>query len=346
MAKRMRLRNPLRIDPTRTTMLRKAFGIAIRARMESVRKAVVQLVLEDDVLGLDTHVTNATPMRQAWRFNTSAEKHKQFTRWLKEMIQQKLFTVDTTTGKPWHAKYIESAYKKGVVRAYIQTHKPELRKSLDFYEGSKEQFLRSSFSTAERLSKVELIASRTYEELSGVSSTMSQQMSRVLAEGLSNGQNPITIARRMSKTISGISRQRADRIARTEIIHAHAEGQLDAFEELGIEEVGAIVEWLTAGDNAVCELCDHLDGIVMTIDEARGLIPRHPSCRCCWAPAGVGEKATGRAWRSDTKLRRLNMSIAAERPRTTLRTARSKTRWLGKEVKPVTTNPKKRFLLR
>ena len=48
-----------------------------------------------------------------------------------------------------------------------------------------------------------------------------------------------------------------------------------AFEALGVEELGVAVEWATAGDEAVCELCEALEGVVLKIEEARGMLPRH-----------------------------------------------------------------------
>lgn len=38
--------------------------------------------------------------------------------------------------------------------------------------------------------------------------------------------------------------------------------------------------YLTAGDNRVCSKCKADDGLVLSIDELRDLIPQHISCRC------------------------------------------------------------------
>lgn len=48
----------------------------------------------------------------------------------------------------------------------------------------------------------------------------------------------------------------------------------------------SMVEVLTAGDELVCQACDDIseDG-PYTIDEAEGLIPAHPNCRCAFVPA-------------------------------------------------------------
>ena len=58
----------------------------------------------------------------------------------------------------------------------------------------------------------------------------------------------------------------------------------DAYEEAGIKGVKAKVEWVTAGDDRVCEECAGLEAEVFTLDQARGLIPLHPNCRCAWIP--------------------------------------------------------------
>jgi SPP1 gp7 family putative phage head morphogenesis protein len=135
----------------------------------------------------------------------------------------------------------------------------------------------------------------------------------------------------MSKGIAGLARTRANMIARTETIYAHAEGQLDSFEELNIREVGVMAEWLTAGDEDVCLECEALEGTVMTIEEARGLLPRHPNCRCAWIPANVGERQPGRAWTGKQKEKRVQASLQAEMPGASLRRARAGSVWLGKE---------------
>jgi SPP1 gp7 family putative phage head morphogenesis protein len=88
----------------------------------------------------------------------------------------------------------------------------------------------------------------------------------------------------------GISESRAKTIAQSEITRVHAEGQLDAFDSLGVTRLGVMAEWMTADDDRVCDACAELDDVVMTVEEARGLLPRHPNCRCAWVAANVGEE--------------------------------------------------------
>jgi SPP1 gp7 family putative phage head morphogenesis protein len=202
---------------------------------------------------------------------------------LQGQIDAGILSVDAT-GKPWTAQYVTSAHKQGLVRAYVDTRPRAAAKSMDFYQGSKKEFLRSAFMQPEMLSKIELLSTRAFEDLKDVTTTMSAQMNRILSDGLSHGESPEAISRKMSKQIGKLNRTRARTIARTEIINAHAEGQLDGFEELGVKELGLRAEWSTAGDDVVCLQCLAMEGRIFTVKQARGLIPYHPNCRCAWIP--------------------------------------------------------------
>jgi SPP1 gp7 family putative phage head morphogenesis protein len=179
---------------------------------------------------------------------------------------------------------------------------------------------------------------RSFEELRGISASMSQQMSRVLADGLSHGESATKLARRLSDTVQGITRQRANVLARTELINAHAEGQLDSFEELGVQAVGAEVEITTAGDDRVCPLCSELSGAQFTVQEARGLIPRHPNCRCSWR-AAIDKNGNLTQWSKAQKRDAVNRSLKAELPKRTrtgekvpqtVAEAKRRSTWVGK----------------
>jgi len=272
--------NQLKRDPTRTTLLRRKFCADMKRRFKSVSKAIQTLIVTDDVFGLEERKELAILQeRQAWRFNTSAQKAQAYQKWLQQQIDAKILTTDAITGKPWTGTYVESAYRKGGLRAYTDLRAAELAMEGDeFFLGGKAEFLRTAFDAPELLNKIELLSTRTFEELKGVTSSMSQQMSRILSEGLVKGYSPRKIARELRNNVTKITNTRALTLARTEIIHAHAEGQLDAFEHLGVKEITVMAEWSTVGDDRVCPLCGDLEGVVMTVKEARGLIPRHPNC--------------------------------------------------------------------
>ena len=340
--------NITQMDPTRTTTLRAQYGADMKRRFNKIRTLVLRAVGDLDVLGLSTNepmafnnfATNALPERQAYRFQRDDQKITSFNSWFQEQVDQGILEVDVK-GNPWTAKYVDSAYRKGSVRAYIDAHADELQDTPDFYRGKRSEFLESSFAHPERMSKLKFLGTRSYEDLKGISAAMSQQISRVLADGISHGKGPRSIARDLYNTVGNISKTRAMTMARTEIIAAHAEGQLDSYEELGIDELEVMVEWSTAGDDRVCSACADLQGTVMKIDEARGLIPRHPNCRCAWIPANVGEKTKAkRFWTKAEKQERLEKSLLDSIPGAkTLEEAKARSTWVGKDllklVKPV-----------
>jgi SPP1 gp7 family putative phage head morphogenesis protein len=283
----------------------------------------------------DRLVRRPTINADAWRFNSDPEKLQKFQEWLRRQLQQ--FLVGRTQEELWRV-YTEQGIRKGAARSFEDARGIEKLKDagvqLAFYAGTKEEFLRSSFRQPEAVSKIQLLASRTFTDLKNVTEDMATRMSRTLVDGLTAGQGPRQIAVKLDADLD-IGRTRALTIARTEIIRAHAEGQLLALEQLGVQEVGAMVEWSTAGDERVCPLCNPLEGVVLKIDEAKGMLPRHPNCRCAWIPANVGEdqrasKTTkGQITKSVTKSQELEgktswgpgQVIAKKRPESILNTA-------------------------
>lgn len=344
--------NNLQTDPTRTTLLRRRFVADMVRRFKALSLEIQQLVVVDDAFGLQNPGVRfvsdliGNVEFQAWRFQTNLQKVWSYRAWLKEQTDSKILTqVGGISGKPWTAPYIESAYKKGVLRAYTDSRKEFLTGPSDVFAAGRDEFLRTAFSSPEALSKVELLYERAFTELQGVTAAMDQQMSRILAEGLAQGQAPSTIARNLRDNVTKLTNTRAKVIARTEIIRAHAEGQLDAFEVLGVKELGLLAEWTTAGDDRVCAQCEELEGVVMTVKEARGLLPRHPNCRCAWIPANVTEKETGQL-RGKEKDAAIERSIQKEGPtgaRVTRTPAevRRRSPWLGADkTRPKGTVPK------
>lgn len=341
-----RMANPLRLDPTRTTTLRRVFEQDLGSRFNKLKGRILQLVVFEDAFGLRKYRSPLT-VHTRWAFHTQQQKIAQFQLWLAAQTQAGVLagaTAATAEDAYWR-KYVEEGYRKGAGRAFddvskVTTWTPE---EGAFYEGSKQQFLESSFAQPMAVEKVKLLAGRVYTDLKGVTEAMSTVMSRTLVDGFVRGESPLTIARALNKNIEGIGRVRARMIARTEVIRAHAEGQLDAMERMGVEKVGVMVEWDTAGDDLVCPLCESMSGAVMKLKEARGLIPRHPSCRCSYIPANVGESTRGQA-RSKAEVKKsINDSIRAEMPKKKKRTfaeQKARTSWAGADRRIAKKRPK------
>lgn len=279
------------IDPTRTALIRKTFAKEMRKRFKSISDIITEAVVDLDVLGLAgprsaMHFDlNTLVEEKVFEFLTDAKKVDAFRDWLQGQIDEKLLTaVGGIEGQPWTAPFIESAYRKGRLRAFFDVRKKDYPPGSPEFEAAQIEYMRAGFFPGEMTSKIALLATRSFEQLRGITAIMSQNISRVLADGLAHGWDIDKMALEMRKVVRDITRKRAVMIARTEVIHAHAEGQLDGYEQLGIFEVSVLVEILTAGDDRVCKECAELEGEVFTIEEARGIIPLHPNCRCAWDP--------------------------------------------------------------
>lgn len=291
--------NPLRIDPTRTAGLRRAFMAAVRRKFRKLAVEVVKLIRDEDALGLlptKSFSFNSIAANNRWKYQSDPEKVKAFKAWLKSQIASQIIGKDEE--ELWK-RYVEEGFRKGAARAFDDTKKPlkavRDQSAMDFYAGSKDAFLRSAFGRPVAIEKVKLLAGRSFDDLEGITERMSRDMVRGLTDGLVRGMGPREIARELADDV-GISQGRALLVARTEIVRAFADGQLTALEELGVEEVGVMVEWSTSGlgetalgNPSPCEKCAEMQGVVLKIDEARGLIPLHPGCLCSWIPANVNE---------------------------------------------------------
>lgn len=274
-----------RIDPTRTFVLRRRYASDMTRRFKSTIKAIKELIVEDDAFGLkEKKLENPfKTLAEQYKYLSDPEKLTAFQNWLKKQTDAKILSVeDGDINKPWTAKYINSAYRQGIVRSYTQVHSESLAKTPDWYLGSKEGFLKMAFAQPIAIEKVRMLALRSFTDLKGVTQDMDAKLSRILADGIVSGHSPIKVARLMTQDIEGLLRKRALVISRTEIIRAHAEGELDSYELLGIDSVKADVEFITAGDDVVCDKCSSLEGKVFKIKDAHGIIPVHPNCRCGW----------------------------------------------------------------
>lgn len=298
------------------------------------------------VVRVSSVITNILTINAGrWRYESDPRKIELFRLWLMRQVEAQVLGDEKITTDDWWDAYIEQAYEKGESRSYDDVKKPGKlggdKQKLDFYNGTKKEFLQSSFNRPVHRDKVKILAGRVFTDLKNVTEDMSAKITRSLTDGLIQGLNPRDIAKRMDEAV-GIGITRANIIARTEITRAHAEGQLDAMVRLGVTEVGFAVEWSTAGDERVCPLCEPLEGIVLKIEEARGLIPRHPQCRCALLPSGVVDDEELVREKKEIE-EAIKDSIMAESPKRNKRTyaeQKERTSWGGASTKISKSRPK------
>lgn len=265
-----------RYDPTMTTKLRQSFEAEAFRRLRALKGAINRLLLADDAFGMHTN-------RRQFAFPRSSDKVGAFMKWLQD--QQKAGILEVVTGvaprsaasAAWSALYVRSAYSKGMAQSANTLRRQGVDVAPDW--------VTKAFTRPFHADRVGLAFTRVYDELEGVSDEMARQMSRTLADGLSQGWPPAKIAKALNNRVDVIGIVRARMIARTETIRAHAEASLNTYEEAGVLGVGVQAEWRTAQDTAVCAQCDEASRSgPYSINDARGMIPLHPNCRCAWLP--------------------------------------------------------------
>lgn len=298
-------------DPTATKTLRKRYSGEMYRRFLALKGAILVGIEDRDAFGLreggERVRTNAAqftaaeraaftaqadnpfgiepPDRGAFDFPSDEQKIDEFASWLDEQVGRGILERERHNGRTvagrrsWQNQYIRQGYAKGV------THADHAAVNMGVIDES--MVLDDVFNAPRHVDAAGLMYSRAYRELDGVTSDMGRQMGRILTEGLTQGYNPHRMARELNGRVDNVGIHRGRMIARTETIRAHNEGALNRYEDMSgrIEGVTIVPEFTTAGDNNVCDECADLEGKTYdSFDEARGVIPRHPNCRCTFIP--------------------------------------------------------------
>lgn len=107
------------------------------------------------------------------------------------------------------------------------------------------------------------------------------RLAQILAEGYRRGLGIAEIAKNIEREFAYFSSVRAQRIARTEVMQAAAQGSLEGYRDSGIVQQ---VEFYTALDERVCPECMPLHQQIFSLEDSAGIITVHPNCRCVWLP--------------------------------------------------------------
>jgi len=273
-----------RSDPTRTLSLRNAFVAEVNRRYSVLRSSVVRAVVKDDVLDLKdtsgTLVGLQSPGYKAYAFRTVDKKVDGFLDWFQKEIDGEILTGPAFGSGRWTDKYVQTSYRKGIVRAGKEHNRQATAKNKIPFD---QRAVDAAFTRPIHAERVALLYGRAWNDLKGVTSRMHTEVGRTLTEGFANGWNPNRIARELTKRID-VSRTYARTLARTEVIRAHHVAMVNTYREAGVEGVTVQAEWRTAQDERVCPDCESLEGKVFTLDEIEGMIPLHPNCRCVALP--------------------------------------------------------------
>jgi len=272
-------------DPSQTTVLRNTFAKDMRKLFNELIKVIYKSVYTNDCFKRNLNVNMEATDNVLG--TSDSENIEYFLLWLQNQINIGILEKNTFQ-KYWTNKYVYEAYIRGLQRA----RKDMIKNGMDVQ--SIENITTEISSGTFHNDTVNILYSRVYNELKAITDDLMNKVSLVLSQGMLKNDNAKTLALEIIAVINGLNKdminigqfvpsiQRAELLARTNIIRAFAEAQLREYENWGVYKLGVMAEILTAGDDKVCEKCYSLEGKVYTIEEAKGLIPFHPSCRCIW----------------------------------------------------------------
>jgi SPP1 gp7 family putative phage head morphogenesis protein len=285
-----------RRDPTKTALLRKQFENELVRRFRALKAKIVEQIVDLDGFGLAPPPAGLQSHRKAFDFPRSAEKRAAFMRWLRQAERQGILEISEgvpitkAASTAWTNVYVESAYQKGIADAGAKLRQSGAKVGNSWVSGA--------FNRPIHADRIGQLYTRAFSDLDNITDAMDVQISRVLAQGLLEGRGPREIARALADRVEAIGITRARVMARTEVIAAHADATLNAYDEAGVAGVDVEAEWSTTGDDRVCPECQALEGRVFSIDEARNMLPAHPNCRCAWRPKVIsGANGLTLMWR-------------------------------------------------
>jgi SPP1 gp7 family putative phage head morphogenesis protein len=292
-------------DPTHTTSLRNIFARDMNKRFLELTLTIRQGVDKRDCFGLRREIQALQmipPQFRQFAFLRDPEKVEVFMAWLQEQVNKGLLQIAVfqQVGRAvdafWTNLYIYDSYKRGIIRAREELIKAGAQIPSIDESGGIDMVVGVPF----HMDRVGLLFTRTYTELKNISSAMGLQISKVLSQGIIDGDGPALLARKLIVTINGAgidklgitdtlgrfipAQVRAEMLARTEIIRAHHVATIQEYRNWGVEGIIVKGEWKTVGDDRVCEKCASLEGKIFTLDEIEPLIPLHPNCRCIALP--------------------------------------------------------------
>lgn len=262
-------------DPTRTLTLRNKTISEINRRYNELKGLVNASIVHNRAF----HV-NADPLPpDAFSGLDRGEAIAAWNVWLAETINEVILDVPPKTPlvftppfetlqTQWLVASILEGYRRGAV-----TEHRNLKRTIDVLGVI-------SLANPLHTATTRIIAASDYTALKGITRTMADQMTQVLAQGLIEGKGAAEIARNINNRVDKIGKVRSRLLARTEIVNAYNQASINE-DEIAEGVVGEeIVEkWITAGDERVRTSHVGRDGNFYSKKRARALVGE-PNCRC------------------------------------------------------------------
>jgi SPP1 gp7 family putative phage head morphogenesis protein len=269
-------------DPTQTITLRQRYEAAFYKKFRYLKGLIRTTVEENDALRIGARYRRgrlAQP-RDDFNFEENAQKQAAFEQWLQTAIEEEILQPVGETAL-LQGQHYTGSFVRATVRKAIELARTRLQKiGIELPDTSVDVVMNRPIHK----STLAMMYRRHFRALEGVTQAMDKEMSRTLTEGLSQGWHPRKMANKLNDRVDKVGITRARTVAQTETIRTHAESTLNSYERSETEQVVKESEFSDSDDERVCEECEDLDGTTYTTEEARGVIPQHPNCRCSWLP--------------------------------------------------------------
>ncbi len=262
-------------DPTRTLTLRNKTISEINRRYSELKGLINVSIVKNRVFH-----TNAEPLPpNAFSGLNPGQSLAAWNNWLFQTVNEVILDVPRLTPltltpsfqflqSQWLITPILEGYRRGVV-----TENKALKRLVP-------SFGTTTVAAPRHLVASQIIASRDYTALKGITQTMSDQMTQVLTQGIIEGDGAAELARKINNRVDKIGVTRSRLLARTEIVFANNLAGINEdviFEEITGETI--VERWLTSGLENVRDSHILRNNRLYTKERALELIGE-PNCVC------------------------------------------------------------------
>lgn len=251
----------------RVATVQRNYGARLRGEYREINTAIREGVADRDVFGLGDAPDALAADVPSFEFTTDDSKIERFLQWLNRQQQRGVLSVISRNGN----SYVRSAYASGVRWAHGRLRDEGITADVG---------VDVVFDMPVHRSTLQLLYTRNYEALSGVTDAVSKDVARTLTGGFAQGFGPRKMAGELTDRVDKIGMTRATTLARTESIHASTEATKRRYRDMGVEEVDIV-------NHDPCEeICKPIvEGGPYPIDDIpHGGTPFHPNCEGALIP--------------------------------------------------------------
>lgn len=256
-------------DATKTLTVRRRASKEVDRRFYKIKLAIRDVVNRESGLII---------VNRDFTFMRDPEKIAEFNRYLQDKINEEILFIEGggAIEDHWLNVPISDGYIRGAKKSRLALERglKGVSKIPDY----------SPLVNPIHADRAELIFTRAFEDLKGVTDVMATQISRELSNGILLGKNPKVVARAMEDRVDKIGKTRAKLIARTEIVESHNRASITEGSIIS-KETGVDIEykWSTSIDGRERDTHHDRNGKVYGEDEVESLIGE-PNCRCSVSP--------------------------------------------------------------